>query len=77
MQLFRYGGVGTEPPAVRHDGAVYDLRPVTPDIDGTFLETDGVAHARRFVAGELPAIDIDGQRIASPPPARRRWCASA
>ncbi len=72
MELFRYGAVGAELPAVRDDaGTAYDLRPLTADVDGAFLAADGIARTRAaLAAGELPALDADpasgGVRIGSP-----------
>ena len=43
MQFLRLGPVGDERPAVKvDDGTTYDLLPITPDIDGSFLANDGV-----------------------------------
>lgn len=67
MELLRYGAAGAERPAVRHDGAVYDLRPLTTEIDGGFLEADGIERSRAALdAGDLPVVDITGERIGSP-----------
>lgn len=68
MTLGRLGDPGTEIPVVRHDGRVFDLRPLTADIDGSFLAADGVARAHAAAAaGDLPelagAADL---RVASP-----------
>ncbi|MBB5790233.1 fumarylacetoacetate hydrolase family protein [Jiangella mangrovi] len=69
MQLMRIGERGAERPAVRgDDGVLYDLSPVTSDIDGAFLAGDGVNRARAaLAAGELPALpDGDGVRVGAP-----------
>lgn len=68
MQLLRYGALGAERPAVRDDqGTVYDLRELTDDIDGAFLEADGVARATAALgAGSLTPIDITGERLGAP-----------
>ena len=68
MQLLRLGAPGSERPAVRTDeGALHDLRPVTPDIDGAWLASGGLARVRTALsAGELPAIDDQGERIGPP-----------
>lgn len=67
MHLLRYGPAGAELPAVRENDVAYDLRPLTADIDGAFLEADGIERTRAaLAAGELPVIDIEGMRIASP-----------
>lgn len=73
MEFFRYGPAGRERPAVRHDDADFDLTPLTPDIDGPFLEAHGLERSRQAVlAGELPEIDVGSTRIGAPiarPPA--------
>ncbi|MFF4121696.1 fumarylacetoacetate hydrolase family protein [Streptomyces sp. NPDC001714] len=68
MKLLRVGAPGEERPAVRtEDGRLLDLSPVTSDIDGAFLASDGVERARSEVAaGSLPELDPDGLRIGAP-----------
>lgn len=68
MQLLRLGPAGDERPAVRaDDGTVFDLGPVTDEIDGAFLAEDGLARARDALsAGRLPALDTDGLRMGAP-----------
>ena len=67
MELLRLGPLGSEKPFVRHDGAVYDLSSLTPDIDGAFLADSGIARVRAaLAAGALPAADISGLRIGAP-----------
>ncbi|MEN0022329.1 MAG: fumarylacetoacetate hydrolase family protein [Microbacterium sp.] len=67
MELLRLGSLGSEKPFVRHDGAVYDLSSLTPDIDGAFLADSGIARVRAaLAAGALPAADISGLRIGAP-----------
>jgi 2-keto-4-pentenoate hydratase/2-oxohepta-3-ene-1,7-dioic acid hydratase in catechol pathway len=70
MQLLRVGSLGAERPAVRaDDGDLFDLTPLTDDIDGACLSTDGVARAREaLAAGTLPRLDGDGDglRIGAP-----------
>lgn len=56
MELLRLGEIGAEIPAIRHEGVVRDLRPVTDDIDGAFLAADGVARAREALAA-LPELE--------------------
>jgi len=66
MELLRLGEIGAEIPAVRHDGVVRDLRPITADIDGAFLAADGVAHVREALP-ILPELDgADEMRIGAP-----------
>ncbi|GAA2222883.1 fumarylacetoacetate hydrolase family protein [Promicromonospora sukumoe] len=68
MHLLRLGPAGQEIPAVTSDGVTYDLRPLTSDVDGTFLAADGVARTRAaLAAGELPVLDgADGLRRGAP-----------
>ncbi|MEI8406671.1 MULTISPECIES: fumarylacetoacetate hydrolase family protein [unclassified Kribbella] len=68
MELLRLGAVGEERPYVRAaDGTVHDLSPITADIDGAFLSSDGIARARAALeAGELPAVDVEGLRVGAP-----------
>ena len=68
MELLRLGAVGEERPYVRAaDGTVHDLSPLTGDIDGDFLASDGIARTRAALdAGELPATEVDGLRIGAP-----------
>lgn len=68
MKLLRVGAPGEERPAVRtEDGRLLGLSPVTSDIDGAFLASDGVDRARaEVVAGSLPELDPDGLRIGAP-----------
>ncbi len=68
MELLRLGAVGEERPYVRAtDGTVYDLSPLTADIDGAFLAADGIARTRAALeAGELTAASADGLRVGAP-----------
>ncbi|MBN6037181.1 fumarylacetoacetate hydrolase family protein [Amycolatopsis sp. 195334CR] len=68
MQLLRLGDPGAERPFVRSAGGVlYDLSPLTADIDGAFLAADGLSRARAAVeAGELPSASESGQRVGPP-----------
>jgi 2,4-didehydro-3-deoxy-L-rhamnonate hydrolase len=68
MRLLRLGPAGQEIPAIEDGGTVYDLRPLTADIDGEFLASDGIARARAaLAAGELPVLDdADGLRRGAP-----------
>jgi 2,4-didehydro-3-deoxy-L-rhamnonate hydrolase len=74
LRLMRVGAVGAERPVVLDDGGrAFDLSGLTNDIDGAFLAEDGIARTRAaLAAGELPAADVDGERIGAPiarPPA--------
>ncbi|MEU4287452.1 fumarylacetoacetate hydrolase family protein [Kribbella sp. NPDC026596] len=68
MELLRLGAVGEERPYVRAaDGTVHDLSPLTADIDGDFLASDGIARTRAALdAGELLAADVAGLRVGAP-----------
>ncbi|WP_129790117.1 fumarylacetoacetate hydrolase family protein [Promicromonospora panici] len=68
MRLLRLGPVGQEIPAIEDGDTVLDLRPLTADIDGSFLASDGIARARAaLAAGELPVLDgADGLRRGAP-----------
>ncbi|MFB6723617.1 fumarylacetoacetate hydrolase family protein [Kribbella sp. NPDC056345] len=68
MELLRLGAVGEERPYVRAtDGTVYDLSPLTAEIDGAFLAADGIARTRAALeAGELTAAATDGLRVGAP-----------
>jgi 2,4-diketo-3-deoxy-L-fuconate hydrolase len=66
----RVGAPGAELPVVLSpDGQYRDLRPVTADIDGAFWATGGPERVLAALeAGELPVLDIAGQRIGAAPP---------
>ena len=68
MRFARLGAPGAEIPVVIDGNRTLDLRPVTPDIDGTFLADDGVARAHAAVAAgslaELP--DAASLRVGAP-----------
>jgi 2-keto-4-pentenoate hydratase/2-oxohepta-3-ene-1,7-dioic acid hydratase in catechol pathway len=69
VNLLRLGPAGSERPALRaDDGTVYDLTPLTADIDGAFLAADGIARATEAAAaGQLPVLDgTEGLRVGAP-----------
>ncbi|SDI48151.1 2-keto-4-pentenoate hydratase/2-oxohepta-3-ene-1,7-dioic acid hydratase (catechol pathway) [Arthrobacter subterraneus] len=68
MELMRLGEHGREIPAVRHDGATYDLRGLTPDITGAFLADGGTGRIREaLAAGDLPELgDAASLRVGAP-----------
>lgn len=67
MQLMRVGAVGAERPCVRDDGRVFDLAPVSAEIDGAFLAGGGIAAVRTALReGSLPELAIEGQRVGAP-----------
>ncbi|WP_309069278.1 fumarylacetoacetate hydrolase family protein [Microbacterium sp.] len=70
MKLARLGAAGHEIPIVDIDGAVFDLRSLTADIDGTFLAEGGVERVRTAIEQgalpEIPAAEASGLRVGSP-----------
>jgi 2,4-didehydro-3-deoxy-L-rhamnonate hydrolase len=68
VYLMRLGQPGAERPAVRTgDGTVYDLSPLTDDIDGAFLAGSGIDRIRdAMAAGDLSTVDPAGQRVGAP-----------
>jgi len=67
VRFARYGAVGAEVPVVEHEGASYDLRPLTSDIDSAFLQADAVGATRAaLAAGTLHPFDTEGLRVGSP-----------
>jgi 2,4-diketo-3-deoxy-L-fuconate hydrolase len=64
----RLGPLGEEIPAVVVDGTVFDLRPLTADIDGAFLAADGLRRGRKAATdGELPVLEgADAMRVGAP-----------
>ncbi|MFB9566457.1 fumarylacetoacetate hydrolase family protein [Saccharopolyspora hordei] len=72
MRFLRLGPVGAEQPHVADDrGRLFDLRPITADVDGAFLASGGVQRARAALdAGELPPVDDPGDgsglRVGAP-----------
>jgi 2-keto-4-pentenoate hydratase/2-oxohepta-3-ene-1,7-dioic acid hydratase in catechol pathway len=57
MKIARLGPAGAEIPALVTDAATYDLRGITPDIDGGFLARGGLAEVRSAAdAGSLPEL---------------------
>lgn len=68
MKLARLGPIGTEIPVIVTEEGTFDLRPVTADIDGAFLESGGIATAgSALAAGQLPLLpDAEALRIGSP-----------
>ena len=68
MTFRRLGAPGAEIPTITHDGRVYDLRPLTADLDGAFLAGGGLARARAAAAaGELSELEgADSLRVGAP-----------
>jgi 2-keto-4-pentenoate hydratase/2-oxohepta-3-ene-1,7-dioic acid hydratase in catechol pathway len=71
MELLRLGLAGQERPAVRHEGAVRDLSPLTTDIDGAFLASGGIERTRAALReGGLPVLE-DAEALRTGPPVAR------
>jgi 2-keto-4-pentenoate hydratase/2-oxohepta-3-ene-1,7-dioic acid hydratase in catechol pathway len=68
MRLLRVGPPGRETPAVLiDDDRALDASPLTEDLDAEFLAGGGADRLREAVAaGDLPELDLTGQRIGSP-----------
>ena len=67
MRIGRIGDRGWERPVVLDGDTVFDLRPLTSDIDGDFLEGGGIAAVRAALdTGRLPRTELDGERIGAP-----------
>lgn len=69
MRFLRLGPSGAERPFVRADSRLYELDPVTPDIDPAFFASDGIARtAAALAAGALPeaAPGAAGLRVGPP-----------
>lgn len=68
MKLARLGSLGTEIPVVVTESATFDLRALTSDIDGAFLESDGIESVRTALqTDELPQLSkADTLRFGAP-----------
>ena len=68
MRLARVGPVGQEIPVVEVDGASFDLRPITDDVHGEFLGSEGPQRTRDALAsGRLPElVDAGSLRVGAP-----------
>ena len=68
MRLARVGPVGQEIPVVEVDGASFDLRPITDDVHGKFLGSEGPQRTRDALAsGRLPElVDAGSLRVGAP-----------
>jgi 2-keto-4-pentenoate hydratase/2-oxohepta-3-ene-1,7-dioic acid hydratase in catechol pathway len=64
----RLGPAGQERPVLQDaDGGLFDLTPITAEIDGRFLAADGPARALdAAAAGSLPRSDATGLRVGPP-----------
>jgi len=66
MKLARLGPLGSETPAVLHDGVYYDLSALTATIDGDFLESGGLDRVRAALGSLPPLENADSLRVGSP-----------
>ncbi len=68
MRFMRVGQPGSEVPVVLDaHGTTWDLRPLTADIDGGFLASDGLNRGQAAVdRGGLPEFDSRGLRVGAP-----------
>lgn len=67
MKFARIGARGSEIPVVVDDDVLFDLRPVTADIDGAFLSADPVRRVHEAIAaGRLRTISGTRQRVGAP-----------
>jgi 2-keto-4-pentenoate hydratase/2-oxohepta-3-ene-1,7-dioic acid hydratase in catechol pathway len=68
MKFSRLGAVGNEIPVVRHEHAVFDLRPLTDDIGGAFLAANPVACVREALDENRLSVlpDASSLRIGAP-----------
>ncbi len=72
LKFARLGTAGNEQPAVIAQDAdgtekYFSLTPLTSDIDGGFLASDGIERTREALnKGELPEIPAEGLRIGAP-----------
>jgi 2-keto-4-pentenoate hydratase/2-oxohepta-3-ene-1,7-dioic acid hydratase in catechol pathway len=72
LKFARLGTAGNEQPAViAQDGngteKYFDLSPLTNDIDGVFLASDGFTRTRAALqSGELAEISAEGLRVGAP-----------
>jgi len=63
----RLGVPGRETPVLQAEGRTYDLRPLTTDIDGAFLASDGLARAEEaWRQGQLSELAEEGLRVGAP-----------
>ena len=63
----RLGPTGAEIPVIEHEGRILDLRPLSDDIDGSFLADGGIERAREAAReGYLPTLAADDLRVGAP-----------
>ncbi|WP_425843588.1 fumarylacetoacetate hydrolase family protein [Agrococcus sp. TSP3-2-1] len=66
MRLARLGRTGEEVPVVLVGDRAYDLRAITEDIDGVFLERDLDRVRAALGEGSLPEVERVGRRVGAP-----------
>ncbi|MFD2026271.1 fumarylacetoacetate hydrolase family protein [Promicromonospora aerolata] len=67
MKFARIGTPGHERPVVQDGAAWRDLSPLTADVDGAFLASDGAARTREaLAAGTLAPVEAAGVRFGAP-----------
>ncbi|GAB3563057.1 fumarylacetoacetate hydrolase family protein [Spelaeicoccus albus] len=67
MKFARIGARGAERPIAIDGDIHYALDSITDDLDGEFWSSGGPARVEKaLAAGELPEVDIAGQRIGAP-----------
>jgi hypothetical protein len=67
MKLMRYGAPGSERPVAEHEGARWDISPVTADIDAAFFASGRMAAVTQaLAAGELDRFDPACHRVGAP-----------
>lgn len=71
MDILRLGQQGRERPVARVGGDLFDLTPLTQDVDGQWLAAGGLAAARDALQrGTPPLIEDPGHLRIGPPSAR-------
>jgi 2-keto-4-pentenoate hydratase/2-oxohepta-3-ene-1,7-dioic acid hydratase in catechol pathway len=71
MSFARLGNPGSEIPVLQSGGVSYDLRSITPDVNGAFLVDDGFRRAHEALdAGTLTILDNAQSLRVGPPVAR-------
>jgi 2,4-didehydro-3-deoxy-L-rhamnonate hydrolase len=68
MRFARLGPAGAEIPVALDGDRAFDLRAITPDIDGAFLDGDGIARAKAALDGGtlIEMTDAASLRIGAP-----------
>ncbi|WP_426321982.1 fumarylacetoacetate hydrolase family protein [Microbacterium sp. E-13] len=68
MKLARLGDAGAEIPVALTENGAFDLRPVTDDIDGSFLASGGIDRVRDEIAsGSLQKLEnVEELRVGAP-----------